>query len=174
MDELGLCKYCGKPVNEDCNFTLDHTTGIYGEDKEPTIVREGVFCSRSCLIRWLQEADECKAYGAVKKEALEKLGSICVDVWEHTPAYNLFTSILLEFRAIGKITPWDVHDSPFATNTGCIWCLPFAEYKRLRTLQRELKTFLDSAKQGFDRIFYGPPTVRGTYIKLVQEEEASG
>jgi len=239
MDEVVFCEYCGKPVQEDYNFILDHTAGFYGEhalkDKDPTIVREGVFCSRSCLTSWLQKPkadklscrnckydtemdgnpictlksslvmefakehlgfpddfkilnnwfmglepcdywvakeDVSKAYGAVKKEALEKLDEICVDMWERTPAHKQFTRILLELRAIGKITPWDTYDSPFATNQSCIRCLPFAEYKRLRKLQLDLKTFLDSAKQCFDEIFYSPPKVGGDYIKLEQEEEA--
>lgn len=75
MDEQGCCtcKYCGKTVNEDYNYTLDHNVGIYGEDKDPTIVREGVFCSRSCLIRWLldPEAGEDKAgIGTSGRDAL--------------------------------------------------------------------------------------------------------
>jgi len=118
--------------------------------------------------------DVSKAYGAVEKEVLNKLDELCVDMWERTPAYEQFSRILLEFRAIGKITPWDTYDSPFATNTSSIRCLPFAEYKRLRKIQLDLKRFLDSAKQGFDQLIYGSPTVRGTYIHLEQEEEVSG
>ena len=119
-----------------------------------------------------ERAGVSKAYGAVEKEVLERLDELCVDMWERSPAYNQFVRILQEFRSIAKITPWDTLDSPYATNTSSIWCLPFAEYKKLRTLQRELKQFLDSAKQGFDEIIYGTSKVRGTYIKLEQEEEA--
>jgi hypothetical protein len=105
-----------------------------------------------------------KAYGAVEKEALEKLGEVCVDLWERSPAYNQFCRILSEFGVFSKITPWETLDSSFATNVGSIWCLPFGQYKKLRKLQLDLKNFLDSAKQGFDEKIYDP-------MELEQEEE---
>jgi len=120
---------------------------------------------------WVAKDDDDKAYRAVKKEALEKLDKLCVDMWERTPAYRHFNSILSTFVDYSKVTPYVTMDSPFSTNQSCIMCLPFAEYKKLRKLQLDLKIFLDSAKQAFDEIIYGPPTVRGTYIKLEQEEE---
>lgn len=106
-------------------------------------------------------------YSVVEKEALEKLEEICVDFHERSPAYNQFCSILSAFIGLGEITPWHSETSPFATNTSSIMCLPFNQYKKLRTLQCELKRFLDSAKQGFDEKIYGP-------MELEQEEEASG
>ena len=108
-----------------------------------------------------------KAYGAVEKEALEKLGEVCVDLWERSPAYNQFSRILNEFGVFSKITPWEIEDSPFATNVGSIMCLPLDQYKKLRKLQLDLKNFLDSAKQGFDEKIYG-------LVKLEQEEEDEG
>lgn len=135
------------------------------------------------LNNWFMGLDPCDyydedqgstAYGALEKEVLENLGEVCVDLWEGTPGYNQLYSILLEFRAFAKITPWETEDGPFTTSVSKIWCLPLIQYKRLRKLQRELKCFLDSAKQSFDVKIYGPPTNRSIYINLEPEEEASG
>jgi hypothetical protein len=95
-------------------------------------------------------------YAEIEKEILQKLGGLEVDMWERSPAYNQFVHILQEFEGFSKITPWVTGDSPFATNMGCISCLPFSQYKRLRKLQLDLKRFLNSAKQGFDEKIYGP------------------
>ena len=50
------CSVCGRRC-DDHNYILDHTTGYYGHETDPTIVREGVFCSIKCLLSWvLKEA----------------------------------------------------------------------------------------------------------------------
>ena len=116
---------------------------------------------------WVTKEGVSKAYGAVEKEALEKLGEICVDFHERTPRYNQFCSILTAFMGLSEITPWVTEASPFATNTSSIMCLPLSQYKKLRILQHELKNFLDHAKLGFDEKIYGP-------MELEQEKEASG
>jgi len=64
---LENCSVCGEPCN-DYNYILDHTTGYYGHETDPTIVREGVFCSIKCLLSWvLKEAAKIEGGGSRRR-----------------------------------------------------------------------------------------------------------
>ena len=54
------CSLCGKNIDDD-HYILNHAVGFYGHETEVTVVQEGVFCSRSCLLTWAKRAEEAEA-----------------------------------------------------------------------------------------------------------------